>query len=245
MQKLLLISFAITSVYGMENKTINLLPFPIEVLDRIAYYLPCNDQERQEEFIERTQKIRIPHHIPEKYRNHIPKHGPVKLFFEFTSAYCPDNSVIAIIEQDKQAFRIKPTVCLVNTKNNQKIYAENVDQNLYSKIAVSRHGDMFALLTTPSKGLYPQPGPTLIIKNIHTQKIEFHRNISLSVPWEKVYPGIAFNKQGTQIIIFNGKYHHIIYLMVNPTHLEVNSKRTFAQYCAQQRICKDLNKQLQ
>jgi len=230
------------------------LTIPHETHDIIASFLIFDDIESEQEFIERTKKIKIDH-IPESYLKHF--------LFSFTSfnifsGYCPNNTTIAIL--------INQTLIIIDKKNNQKLYTEQLNTKFSSKIAISHDANIFATINLEWD--FPKSGFTevmhykniLSIKNIISQKTKIYDiPDSLSVPSQDSYPAIAFNKQGTHIILHGNDYskitddsmyaykdpiqHHMIFpLTVNTPDQSADNKKTLEKYFKQQMICKNFSK---
>lgn len=227
------------------------LKIPHETHDIIASFLIFDDIESEQEFIERTKKIKIDH-IPKNYLKHF--------LFSFTSfnifsGYCPNNTTIAIL--------INQTLIILNKKNNQKLYTEQLNTESPSKIAISRNMNMFATINKEwdsSRSGFTEVmryKTVLSIKNITSQKTECHTVPDyFIIPSASEYPAIAFNKQGTHIILHSNNYnkitddsiyayknpiqHHMIFpLTVNTPDQSTDNKKTLEKYFRQQMVCKN------
>jgi hypothetical protein len=261
--------------YGMEMEVENyLFKCSTDVLDLIASFLPFEDIEYEQEFIERTKELTPIEKIPVRYIADLPSHD-----FK-CEAYCPNNKLLVLLEKNEKnsmrdreliigagaAFIIIDTGSYKkDTKNYQKKFYNSPlsKNNKYSNIAISRNGDMLA--TLHSERYRPKNcrierlfyKNVLTIINVATSTTESH-DILDYFELSHQHPTIAFNKEGTHIIIhgndctkhlsyneFNENtvnHHMIIPLTVNTPHSDIDNKKTLEKYFKKQMICKELNK---
>lgn len=246
------------------EKPIDLLRYPTEILDLIASFLTFDDYETEQEFIKRTKALSI-------------KETPQKFYKKYSgnvsSAYCPNNKIFGMIAQPPLFLNRMVTtadVIIIDTKNNISLHKKEL-KNMYSipkRIAVSADGNMIAFLTTEidnsswnSFTEVMRYTDMLKIKNILSNKEEEYR-INLQLPNE--HPTIAFNKQGTDIIIHGNdffkcnpssthyeffanpiRHHDIIPLTINTPNSDADHKKTLKKYFLQRKVCKDITKQIQ
>lgn len=253
MKKHLIILLSIITIHAhameTENSTnviipINLKKYPIDILDHIAQYLPFHDCEFEEEFVERTKALKTltVKEIPQEYVAQLP----------FTNikccAYSPNNALIAVL-QDKHTWHGEkacksapsPQLVIINRKDNtQTIHRIGKWNTNFSELAISHDGNWVATIHTERddsrlnsriERLFYKD--VLTIMNLSTNTVETLDSDSRTT--------IAFNKQGTHIILNHPIcYRNIIPVTVNTPDPQVDYIKTFAKYCAQRGICKQL-----
>ncbi len=250
-------------VHAMETESsthviipINLKKYPIDILNHIAHYLPFHDHETEQEFIERTRALTM---------RTLPKECPM-YFSKKYSAYSPNNIIVAASEKEDipkydivQKSPSSPQICIVDRKTNQKQHHQNILGYFHQKLAISNDGGMVATVyanydrdpltgkTTKQLQLDVTYLPSDPNNQCHSGS---HYDIPSSFELCDEHPTIAFNKQGTDIIVHAENSEHIIFpLRLNgPTDDRPQPKtdfiKTFAKYCAQRGICKDLTAQI-
>lgn len=230
------------------------LKFPTELLDLIAQFLPFYDIESDEEFIKRTQilKLQSKNSTPEEFNwcknnlNYI--------------AYSPDNVIIAVSRNSWNSMedfnniteRLKgdPHLYIFNRKNDQK-KCYNIS-SYHQKLAVSSDENLVATMYSQYESGHPceredhltianlsidSPTSTCRKKHSHIAK---KKSESFSLPPDET-TFIAFNKQGTHIIAHSKNSQYKIFtLTINTPHTDTDNKKTFAKYCTQRGICKNL-----
>jgi hypothetical protein len=245
----------------VETKPFPLLLLPSDVLDFIAHFLPFNDTESEQEFIERTKTKK---EVPQKCVEHLPKFE-CGYGLRTISVYCPYNKFIALQFEQYSEIHKSSTLIIINGDNNQAVYTTEIKQYT-SSIALS-HKEMFAIIYSEkdlSRGQFTEVihyKDVLSIKNIKSQKEESHtipENFSITNNNVK-YPTIAFNKQGTQIILRgydqmqassnpldsqNNVHYKIFPITINTPNQNADNKKTLEKYFKQQGICKEIIKQI-
>ncbi len=230
-----------------ENTTTTILKrIPIDILDRIAQFLPFHDVETDEEFIERTQALTIRKAIPE-----------ICYFpYEIQSIACsPDNAIYALsgncngtydVGHDIVQYPKEPNdnFLMINRKTNKK-QQYGIGKN-HHKLAISSDEKLVAIIRT-SYNMYPINGfvkeECLKVTHSESAKIRSDYHDITSYELRDNHPAIAFNKQGTKIIVHTAHAQHIIFSVPsNQENQNTDNKKTFAKYCAQRGICKNLIK---
>jgi hypothetical protein len=138
---------------------------------------------------------------------------------------------------------------------------KSLNKTFYSKIAISNNINIVA--TTHTEEDTSNCGnievmdykKVLTIKNMISQKIEsYDIPDNFLLPHQSVYPAIAFNKQGTNIIVHGNDYslcnnlsnpiqHHIIFpVTVNTPDQDTDNKKTLEKYFETHMICKNFKK---
>ena len=272
MKKYLIITLSIITIHAhaMETESsthaiipIYLKPRHIDILDHIAQYLPFHDCEFEEEFVERTKALKTltVKEIPQEYVVQLP----------FTNikcgAYSPNNAIIAVLQKhhtnkEGRACMIrgpKPQLIIIHRKDNlQQEHRIGKFGTKSSHLAVSPGGNLVATihseLDTDASRRHEVLNykKVLTITNLSTkaqESCDVHENFTIA----HNHP-IAFNKQGTHLIIHGTDYsqpgvyikdslimhHKIIPVTINTPDPQVDYSKTFAKYCAQRGICKKL-----
>ncbi|HLJ31000.1 MAG TPA: hypothetical protein VKU36_01055 [Candidatus Babeliales bacterium] len=220
---LFLLSFIAIYSHTMEIKIINLSRFPIEVLNHIAYYLPFDDIETEEEFINRTKALTIKE-VPQKYLEYLPD-GYKHSFQQYLcTARCPNNKIIALLQRlEGNSLRTggpkQATLMVIDKRNNQTIHHlefETVKNHSVSKLAISTDGNLIGAiheewdyslqnsLQDNGKDIFLE-GDTytknvLTITDIINKKTETH-DLTRDFWCDDNHPTIAFNKQATHLIM--------------------------------------------
>ncbi len=163
-------------------------------------------EETENEFIERTKKYYL-EKLPFCNRNPKPYH----IFF--LTAYCPDNILRAEIEKNED---VLPTLRVMDTtKNNKQLYFDRRgDLYGHTNIAISRHGNMFAVVHPISDKFQNsrcdvlQDNMVLSVKNMLSKEIKYF-DLPYRFAVSDKHGGIAFNKQSTHVILHGCDYHQM------------------------------------
>jgi len=269
---LIIFSFITLHTHAMDKKNW-FIGLPTEVTDLIADLLFVEIEETEEEFVARTKALKTTTEIPQKYLSHLeidqvdPNHH-----ISFLPAYCPNNKIIALHKKE-QFGRIKPTLFIIDTLSNQLLHKTILES---INIAISRNGNIIGTIHVEQNyegfmkqkffGGEKQKSFKNILSILHSStanKIKIYE-IPDYFDLSHQHPAIAFNKQGTLLIVHGNnndllyhsplsfdeieknpiRHHMIIPLTKNTPHPHADTKKTLARYCAQQGICKDFNKQL-
>jgi hypothetical protein len=264
MKKYLVIMLSLITMHthAMETENItetitpiNLSKIPQELLDRIAQFLSFYDYETEEEFIERTKALTI---------------KPLNCALYFSPKYLvcsPNNAIIAASEKAhfskydtvQSSEPSQPQICTIDRRTTQRKTYNNIIGNFHQKLAVSNCGNFIATIYT-NHYYYPlsQKSTQQLTLNITSLPLnpndqsngDSYRNIPQSFKLCDKHPTIAFNKQGTDIIVHaknipNENAQHCIFpLSAHTRNPLADEKKTFAKYCAQRRICKNLMQQI-
>jgi hypothetical protein len=220
----------------------------MEIFDLIAQLL---DYETDKEFIERTYALAIRKKIPETHKSEYPIKKNVTRYHTEHVAYSPDNATYAESNKsyDKPSYDLvqkqtepSKNLIIIDRKTNEK--REYCLGDFHQKLAISNGGQLFATIYTsynadPLNGFVQQN--SLSITNSSTEKKEYY-HLPKSCKSSDDYPSIAFNKQSTKIIVHTiGEIQHIIFpLTITSPDMNNDNKKTFAKYCAQRGICKNL-----
>jgi hypothetical protein len=262
MKKYLIIILSIITIHthAMETEKstnaiipINVTHCHIDILDHIAQFLPFHDYEFEKEFVDRTQVLTM-------------RQLPKECFIYFSkkySAYSPNNVIVAASEKEcfpkhdlvQSSEPSSPQICIINRKTNEKKYYKNVIGNFYQKLAVSDDGSMIATIYA-NYDRDPLTGETTKQLNLVVTYLNPDPNnpcdsgsrydIPSSFEICDEHPTIAFNKQGTNIIVHSENSQHIIFQLRlngpidNRPQPNTDFIKTFAKYCAQRGICKNL-----
>lgn len=248
----------------VEIKPFPLLMLPFDIQNFIATFLPFNDSEEEQQFIERTAHKKKA--IPEKCSDHIPSFT-LGTGLKTVSAYCPHNKTIALLIKLYNEVKATGTLMFIDRYNNQKICDIPLNYNHISTIAISRNRDMFAIIheieQCRSNAIeIMQYKSILLVKNINTHKEEIYDIPSnFAITNTPDHPKIDFNKQGTHIILrgygreYDNPYympipaaecpaHHIIFPLTVNTPNQNAKNKTLEKYFRQQGVCKELIKQI-
>lgn len=243
----------------VEIKPSPLLMLPLEIQNFVATFLLFNGEEEEQRFIERTAHKRKV--LPEKCFDHIPSFTTFGPAVNTLSAYCPHNKTIALLIKLYNSGKSTRTLMLIDRYSNQKICDMPLNQGRISTIAISCNRDMFATIHHEEDcgcgATEVMDYKTILsIKNINTQKEKLHiipDNFSFNTNSD--YSTIAFNKQGTHIILYGNDMnkpcnnvsspiqHHMIF-PVTVIASSQSANNNLEKYFRQQGVCKDLVKQI-
>lgn len=245
----------------VEITSFPLLMLPLEIQNFIASFLSFNDSELEQQFIKRTKNKKKA--IPKKCFNHIPPFTFGTGLKKTLSAYCPNNKTIALFTKAYNASKSIQTLIIIDYHNNLQKICTIQHQNDIFTIAISRNRDIFATIHAIkdfSRGAFTEAiyyKNILSINNINSQKEETHEIPDCFViSHDEQYPIIAFNKQGTHLILLGNDLnklcdnlsdtiqHHIIFPLTINTPDQSAEKQTLEKYFRQQGICKDFTKQI-
>lgn len=223
--------------------------YPTDILDLIAQFLPCHDYETEEEFIERTKALIIIYKSKKewiksqkKFLIHTHTLNIPPIHSTPYVKYSPDNAII-IASQHIATSEMKSKLYIIDRRAN-KPKEFSVDR-LDSLVAISSDGNLFAKIYPQEEYKYPDERKDhLTIINLCTEKEETYNLLTFLTKYDE-NSIIAFNKQGTHIIAHGqNNQHQIFELTVNTPNPNADHKKTFAKYCAQRGICKDLIAQI-
>ncbi len=259
MKKHLIITLSIITIHAhameTENNTnaivpIYLKPCHTDILNCMAQYLPFHDYELKEEFIERTRALTT-------------RQLPEECFIDFSkkySAYSPNNIIVAASQKEnfpkydlvQHEEPSRPQICIVDRKTNQKKMYKNIIGDFHQKLAVSNDGNIVATIYV-DYNLDPELNldVTYLPSDPNDQSNNgSYYNIPSNFELCDEHPTIAFNKQGTDIIVHSQDGQYIIFpLRLDDENFDrpkptTNFLKTFAKYCAQRGICKNLLAQI-
>ena len=254
---LIILSIVATPAYAMKIeveesvskpfKSCWFLILPVEVRDLIADLLFYHLEETKQEFIERTKKYYL-ECLPHCNRNP----NPYCIFY--LTADCPDKLLRAEIEKSEG---VLPTLRVMDTTKDYKRLHFDRRGDLYghTNIAISRHGNMFAVVhkipdnSNNSRCDVLHDKTVLSVKNMISQEIRYY-DLPYHFAVSDKHAGIAFNKQGTHVILHGCDYHqvpsgtplhdlaekaphHIIIPLTNYVPNPKNSEKTLTSYVKQ------------
>jgi hypothetical protein len=240
------------NIHSMETE-INTLGITLidlhrsNVLDLIAQFLPFHDVETEEEFIERTKTLQplAVDEIPEEYITCLPFNNTTINDIN-CYGYCPNNSLIAVLHEppnnEYTDMGSNLYLSIINRKKEQKnpqaVHKIDWWSPTFRQLAISRDGNWVAIIgfvvrhSENSRSEALGYKNVLEITNLSTKRMQQY-DIKMTT--------VAFNKQGTKIILHDHYYpHQIIPLITDITGATEEPKKTFAKYCAQRGICKNL-----
>lgn len=199
---------------------------PPEVRDYIANFLTFDDYETDQEFVERTKALKIKK-VSDKYYKHLPSLKSVpKPLGNIIAASCPNNQVTALLRLESDFYfaylhtPTPPNVTIIDKKNKKLLY-HTLDKKEYSHIAITRKGDIVGTMYSEHyiahneldrEKVYYKKVVTITNLNSKQQasyEIPNHFVLPFTIHCKGQHPIIAFNKQGTQVII-HGRDSHVI-----------------------------------
>jgi hypothetical protein len=282
MKKLLLITFSFITlhVYAMKMEIKEIKPLfsvgwlaslPVDFTTMVAQLLFYEIEETEEEFIERTKALKIITIFPPEYLAHYEINKVNQAHhIGFISACCPNNRIFTAYKSE-QFNRIDSKLFIIDTIKNEKLHEKEFSVDSYYKIAISGDGNICAYIhheedDSPSMCDVMRYKTMVSIQNMLSKKIKHHEirsSFNISYPHGFDHPTIAFNKQGTKVILHGTDYwqlehlnlsanqvaenpirHHMIIPLTKETSETTDNQKTLARYFAKQMVCKDLNKQL-
>ncbi|HLJ31002.1 MAG TPA: hypothetical protein VKU36_01065 [Candidatus Babeliales bacterium] len=280
MKKLLLITFSFITLHvyamKMEIETIKplfpagwLTSLPIDFTNEVAEFLFADIEETEQEFIQRTKALKLWREIPLEYLNHLPSYSIHHQEYLHV-AESSDNNIVALLHKEgnytigERGFKTLPTLLIINKKNNQLLHNKQITKKEFLHIAVPRDGNRIGTLHSESylKSVTQETfgyKHIVTVTNLVTEKIQTY-DLPDYFDLPRKHPTIAFNKQGTDLIVHgknndilyhsplsfdeiekNPIRHHIILpLTKNRPDSSVDNKKTLQRYFAQHLICKDL-----
>lgn len=197
-----LVIAAIASLHASEDWCFFAF-IPVDVHPLIAKYLDFDYCETEAEFVARTEKLELERVTRLSYVPH-EVYSPYQGNYEFETgcsgmyaAYCPNKTKFALFEGVYGGPNArKPKITIVHIEKKKVIHTENGLSTATREVAVSRKADMLAYLSKYSNN------PILLrVKFITTETVKDSELPSCSC---HEHGPIAFNKQGTQLIV-----HHI------------------------------------
>jgi hypothetical protein len=218
------------------------------IFDHIASFLPFHDYETEEEFIERTRSLTIKT-VPEEYACKHISQSNIKY-----AAYSSDNTKIIISEKPQQSdlelmsTTVMPKLIIITSRHLLQ-HKECCIGNTHQHLAISRNGERFATIYSDAE-LDMATRRTINKYSLIVTRFNCDENINHDIPLSfelsDQHPTIAFNKQGTRIIVHDKNSQHIIFPTSNITHNENIHKKTLTleKYFQQRGICKKLFEQL-
>ena len=241
---------------------------PTDILNLITSYLTFDDVESEKEFIAREKPLSsFPDLFPsiKEKEQYDKKRIMPRLWLQknknttlkqikyqddlFLAVYSPNKKICAVTYCSPKAGKVD-SLSIVHTKTSQEIYnlyfypSENKEKYIFH-LAVTSSGNVYARIYNKKIDEIIGFQTRVKIKNIQTQAKEYY---PMTVNTDSTET-IAFNKQGTHLIMHGNKYDQFSNLSV-PTHAVIplittleNSTvptKTFSRYCAQKMICKNL-----
>ena len=195
--------FVFCHTSAMENRddVCCLNKMPAEILSYIEIFLI----ETEEEFIERTKNYRQEGELKQAQENYYFDQG-IRYPVGTLRAFSPDKSKKVELVQCDKAEKKKPK-CFVKTTDNKERKVK-LDSSLYQQIAVSSCGNKVATIRYEidwigsSDSFYT--AAVIELYNLVTQKKQM-------LLWTTNYEpkNIAFNKQGTQLIMHGGHWNDL------------------------------------
>jgi hypothetical protein len=237
---------------------------PADIMNLIASFLTFDDVETEEEFITREkttslqsdhvldseiaqdEKIKKPIAWLKKHKTYMDKNiEDADIYF---IVYSPDNKICAVTYGDC-CFNGTYYLSIIDIKTKKELHnvclRDNDPDKYYQHVAVSSCGNIFATCYTNNKTSLCHK-PYTKIKNLHTKTKEYpHHYLTAWSNDDK----IAFNKQGTHLIMHSEKYdkvsntlkpHHVIIPLTTTLEKRELPQKTLTRYFAQKGICKNL-----
>ncbi len=265
---ILLITIAISAdLSAMEPETppCSLQNMPVEMMNLIASFLTFDDVETEKEFINREKTTsqyepRDPFNTEKAKDKKIEK--PIALLKEFRASegkkldngdiyfivYSPNNAICAMTYGDPCCSG-EYHLSIINIKTQKELHniylRYNDPEKYYLHLAVSSCGNIFATCYTNNKaGDYHRPYTK--INNLRTKTKE-RPNHYLGSTYDE--DKIAFNKQGTHMIMHSTKYDssshthtpaHTIIPLIATLENHPLPQKTLSRYFVQKGICKNL-----
>lgn len=191
--------------HAADQKIFLLTLLPIDIHEHIAKFLDFDYCEKKDEFIARTRglkKIGFNSYVPYNvFGSYLGKYEIGTGSCGNYAAYCPNKTKLAIFEGVHSVlYNLKPKLMLVHIEKKKVFHTENELNTNIREIALSRTGKKFALLRKSANpfGDMSQEPLVLSVKSIGADT-EKTFEISRCLCHEHTH--LAFNKQGTQIIV--------------------------------------------
>ena len=227
-----------TSILDLQlvsaSQSFPLTKLPVEIQNYIAFF--AYEYELEKEFVERNHKQKYVKF--EYYKNFIvPSDRKCK---GYSATFCPAQDNIAFLELFcKDSLSSKLTI--IDRIHNKAVHTENMDNIIHSSVALSRRADMCAIVQTrtiPLRDLVPIKTSVnmLMVKHIGTDTVQ-------EFPVPNYFPtieAIAFNKQGTSIIVDGYKQQHIIFPLKVDAENARTSDKPLQYYFNKKMICQNL-----
>jgi len=255
--------FCVLQLNSMDKTICYLERLPIELQDRVFFFLTCH-RESEAECYERTKySKKIPLDI---YRNYFPEISNHSI--KDIAVYSPNRTKIALYQtlgrvSRRQVSKYKPEFVIVDLqKDNKIVYQQQLNAWNYEHIAVSSHATMMAAIYEDESASNENGGNKyLMIKKLTTQKeLKFPIDRSVTIS------SVNFNNQGTSVIVNSvttqdvfaegvlmGQYHKKQYTVFSLKKMrnEVNSNKSMCKaesdtrlllqkYFRKKKICKAL-----
>jgi hypothetical protein len=228
-----------------------------DIADKIRNFLSF---ESEQEFIKRTKTI-TKKEAPTRCLKHLPAG---ELGMGLITAYSPNEEKIALLQSElwPQFGSINSALATIDIKKNRLLYKERFNQKTYTSLAISQHAKIFATTHTEldtSEGLCtdsPHFKVVLTIKHLVREKTKtLNIHDYFKDPYNFMSPSIAFNKQGTHIIVHyinhnrsaghsGATVEHMIIPITNDIFDTFPNKTALDHYFARRTICKKLSDQL-
>ena len=269
LKKVLIVASITAQVNAMEEPPCLFAMLPVDTCNYITQLITYDDTETENEFINRTRTL-TPNTVPDDCKKHLssdkfPDISQGRSSKGTLVAYSPHGTNVALLEL--LCGNTELTLKLVHRGKEHKAHNEFIPQKQYSHCALSSHATMFALIDK-AKEIGNSYGDevmcyvttkTLRIYNTTTKKEQECDISTYKLPYSIQHPAIAFNKQGTHVIVhgidhaqkqashnFGSKdiaieenpvqHHVIIPLTINTRHVPV----TLQHYFEQKGICKQI-----
>lgn len=260
----------ITQTYAMEmdieqqpsSQICWLLSLPQEILKIIGHFLCDNIIETKQDFINRT-----------KYMTY----GDTPFTYDREgkstfSAYCPNHDKCAYLTISHIKNKFSPIIdnqqilfTILNEKNDLTLHQENISAQGYKTIGLSQDGNIFATLYIEHDASgdlctdVHRYQSTLMIKNIISHKRTFFTlHNHFDDPFGFNSPTLAFNKQGTLLIVHyyndnkpqdkndntrQSKREYKIFKDKRASYRDA-PENPLSKYFAYRMVCKDVTKQI-
>jgi hypothetical protein len=248
---LITITIAISAhLNAMESQTLPCLFYKLnaDVINLIVSFLTFDDVESEEEFIERKKEFHKKREFPSSW---LKKHQDVDNML--LCVYSPHNGICAMTYISAMK---EPNLIIVDTKTAQKLYNLQLIQNITNRsmekhvqqLAISSNGNIVAIIY--KNKINEDIGQRIFIEidNLRTKKKEYPH-------CPKNIETIAFNKQGTHLIMHSTKYdlasntlvleHTIFPLTTTLDNNHTVPEKTLIRYFQQKMICKNFMLQSQ
>jgi hypothetical protein len=224
-----------TKPWCSRKPSTSLFELPVEIQDYIAFF--AYEHESEKEFVKRTHRQKYVDFM--FYKNFIIP-GEVKRR-GYSAAFCPTQTNIALLEL-LRGDSLPSKLTIIDRVHNKAVHTENVDNVVYSSVALSRHADMCAIVQTKTIPFRESVAVKtcvnmLMVKHIGTDTVQ-------EFPIPNYFPtieAIDFNKQGTCIIVDTNhdKQQHIIFpLKADPENART-SDNSLRYYFNKKMICKN------
>lgn len=248
---------AITSAHAADQKICYLALIPFDIHIHIAKFLDFDYCETKDEFIARTialKKAGFKSYVPyEIYSTYLGKFESGTGSSGSYAAYCPDKTKMAIFEGVYGGpNNLTPKIMLVHVEKELVLHTEDGLSTATKEVALSRTGKKFAWLRQSLLRLsFVLPKEPL---NLTVKSITNHTAQAFELPWCACHDHdrVAFNKQGTQIIVHHvdnmtdfptptcsfAKQSYTIFPLATPEEIANVEQKTLLNYLYYKGVCK-------